>query len=391
MAATLEAGGKLDGAISVVRVLRTQQHEIVCAETDAKGRAAVAWQAYEDGSYLIGVARQAQSPNGPFRLTVEPAEPQPSPPGEALPAGGTQSTVNPILDRADAWAVQMARGTTYRINLTASGHCLTLEVYRPGTYSFLHVEPVRSSSCGGYVAFTPGLDGGGLYSLVVRAEGTASIAYPYHLQSAPYELDDGAPGIELASGQWAAGTLDGRGIDVVDLYHFTVPRPHQLTAIDLEEKANVGFDLVVLHEDGGRVACACDRKGRQVLRQTFVPGRYFVAVRSRHKSSGAYRLQVVTRDVTTTSISVNGAAFLRGTGRGVGAADRPRYVREPRRARPDRDRPARPAVRLAVRERPDRKRRRRRDVRRELDPSLGRLLARASEISRDAVQQLQRE
>jgi hypothetical protein len=309
MAATLEAGGKLDGAISVVRVLRTQQHEIVCAETDAKGRAAVAWQAYEDGSYLIGVGRQAQSPNGPFRLTVEAAEPQPSPPGEALPAGGTQSTVNPILDTADAWAVQMARGTTYRINLTASGHCLTLEVYRPGSYSFRHVEPVRSSSCGGYVAFTPGLDGGGLYSLVVRAEGTASVAYPYHLQSAPYELDDGAPGIELASGEWAAGTLDGRGIDVVDLYHFTVPRPHQLTAIDLEEKANVGFDVVVLHEDGGRVACACDRKGRQVLRQTLVPGRYFVAVRSRHKSSGAYRLQVVTRDVTTTSISVNGAAF----------------------------------------------------------------------------------
>ena len=55
--------------------------------------------------------------------------------------------------------------------------------------------------------------------------------------------------------------------------------------------------------------CACDAQGRQVLREHLAPGRYFVAVRSRHKSSGTYRLQVVTRDVTTTSISVNGAQF----------------------------------------------------------------------------------
>jgi len=309
MAATLQAGGKLGGGIEVVRVARSQQHEIVCAVTDDHGRAVAAWQAYVDGSYLIGIVRGTESQNGPFRLTVVAAEPPPAPPGEALPTGGVETTVNPVLDSADAWSVPMARGTTYRINLTTPAHCVALEIYRPGTYSFNLTKPVRSSACGGYVVFTPGLDGGGLYSLVVRASGTTSADYPYHLQSAAYELDDGAPGVELANGQWAKGSLDGRGIDLVDLYHFTVPRTNQLTKIDLEQKPDVGFDLMVLHEDGGRVACACDTRGRQVLRQTLAPGRYFVAVRSRHKAAGDYRLQIVTRDVTTTGISVNGAPF----------------------------------------------------------------------------------
>lgn len=309
LVASLQAGGDLDGAVVVVRVARSQRHEIVCASTDSHGKAVAAWQAYQDGSYLIGVVRSSQSKNGPFRLTLLSAERPETPPGQALPSGGVQSNVNPVLDNADAWSLRMERGTTYRVNLTTPGHCLELEIYRPGAYSFGLAEPVRSSSCGGYVVFTPGLDGGGLYSLVVRAAGTTPVEYPYHLESAAYELDDGAPGIELASGEWATGALDGHGVDLVDLYHFTVQRPNQLTKIDLEQKPNVGFDLVVLHEDGVRVACACDTQGRQVLRESLAPGRYFVAVRSRHKATGAYRLRVVTRDVTTTTISVHGAKF----------------------------------------------------------------------------------
>ena len=208
----------------------TQQHEIVCAETDAKGRAAVAWQAYEDGSYLIGVARQ--------RAVAERALPTRGRAGRApaVPAGRGAAGRGNAVDREPhprpRRRVVGADGARDDVpdqphDARALPH---LDIYRPGTYAFRLAEPVRSSACGGYVVFTPGLDGGGLYSLVVRAEGTTSVAYPYHLQSAAYELDDGAPGIELTSGEWAAGTLDGRGVDVVDLYHFTVPRPHQLTS-----------------------------------------------------------------------------------------------------------------------------------------------------------------
>lgn len=310
LVARVKAGGELDGAIAVYRVVRSHRTELACARTNRTGRAVVAWYGYVQGSYLIAVARRAGSPAGPFRLTLEGAERPPRAPGEALPADGVRSTIDPILDSADAWSVQMERGTTYRINLTTPSGCLSLAIYRPQTFSFALAHSVKSYPCGGYAAFTPGPDGGGLYSLVVRAEGIASVKRSYRLQSAPNGLDDGAPGVKLENGQSVAGTLFGRGIDAVDLYYILVPRPNELTTIDLVQKPNVGFDLVVLSETGGRVACACGQRGRQVLRETLPPGRYFVAVRSRDKSGGKYRLHVLVRDITTTSISVDGSRFV---------------------------------------------------------------------------------
>jgi hypothetical protein len=112
------------------------------------------------------------------------------------------------------------------------------------------------------------------------------VEHGYRLQSAAYELDDGAPGIELANGQSASGAL-AHGIDVVDLYHFSVPRTNQLTKIDLEQKPNVGFDLVLQREDGTRVACACNTHGRQVIRRQLVPGRYFAVLRGGGGIEGA--------------------------------------------------------------------------------------------------------
>src|SRR5262245_25899198 len=133
MVAALKAGGELDGAIVVYRVRRSHRSEITCARTNIHGKAVFAWYGYREGIYLIAIARRAGSADGPFRLTVEAAEPDSVPPGDALPAGGVLSTVDPILDRSDAWAVPMEAGTTYRINLTSPGNCLGLDVYRPNT------------------------------------------------------------------------------------------------------------------------------------------------------------------------------------------------------------------------------------------------------------------
>ena len=158
--------------------------------------------------------------------------------------------------------------------------------------------------------FTPGIDGGGLYSLVVRARGTTPVKQSYRLQVAPSGADDGAPGIKLTNGQSVAGALFGRGIDVVDIYRLAVPHANELTTIDLQLKPNVGLDLLVLKEGGGRVTCACDGRGSQVLRENLPPAWYFLVVRSRDKSGGKYRLQVFVRDVTTTTIAVNGSSFV---------------------------------------------------------------------------------
>ena len=306
MVARVKADGDLDAAMVVHRVVRSQRFETACALTDRHGRAHVSWYAYADGSYLIGVARRATSVAGDFQLTVVTAEPPPHPPGQALPTEGVRSTVDPILDTSDAWSVNMERGTTYGINLTTPSGCLSLAIYRPHVNSFARAKPVQTYSCGGYTAFTPGIDGGGTYSLVVRAKGTTPVKRAYRLQSAPFGVDDGAPGIKLENGQSIAGNIFGRGTDVVDLYRIAVPRDNELTTIDLQEKPNVGLDLVVLTETGKQVACACSGRGHQVLREHLTPGRYFVAVRSREKSGGDYRLQVRIRDVTTTSISVGG-------------------------------------------------------------------------------------
>ena len=140
------------------------------------------------------------------------AEPDPRPPGTALTAGQIVSTVDPILDSSDAWSVGMTRGTTYRIYAAARGGCVSLEVYRPDVSSFAIAKPVTSiAPCGGYLAFTPGIDGGGTYSLLVRAVGTKSVTVSYRLETAPYDADDGAPGVELENGESTTGSVSGAG------------------------------------------------------------------------------------------------------------------------------------------------------------------------------------
>jgi hypothetical protein len=307
LVARLVADDTLDAAIVVRHVVRTAQREITCSETDRHGRAVAAWYGYPEGSYLIGVARRTGSAAGSFELRLVAAERPPRPPGDDLPSEGVRSTIEPILDSADAWSMTMERGTSYRINLTTPADCLSLAIYPPETFSFTLGEPVRSESCAGYLVFTPGVDGGGMYSLVVRAEGGSPGKQSYRLQAAPFGPDDGAPGIKLENGQVVTGTIFGRGIDPVDLYRFGVPRENELTKADLQVKPNVGFDLLLLNEAGRRVDCACDGKGPHLLREELAPGTYYLAVRSRNRSGGKYRLQVLSTDITTTSLSVNGS------------------------------------------------------------------------------------
>jgi hypothetical protein len=309
MVARLVAKSELDGAIVVYRVVRSQRIPLVCAMTNTHGRARVAWYAYSEGSYLIGVVRRQGSAAGPYELSLLAADAPASPPGALLPSGGAAGTTNGVLDTADAWSIQLERGTTYKLNLTSPGGCLGLDIYRPGTYSFAHATSVYTSTCAGYDLFTPGIDGGGLYSLVVRDTSGQPVSHYYRLGLEPAGPDDSAPGLKLDNGQFRTGTISGRTLDAIDLYRFSVPRGNELTTLDLRQRPSVGFDLLLLTETGGKVACACNGKGRQVLRERIPQGRYYVAVRSREKSSGEYGLQLFVRDVTATTISVNGAPF----------------------------------------------------------------------------------
>lgn len=311
MVARLIAHGSLDAAIAVYRIVRSQRVPVLCAQTNRHGRARAAWYAYTDGTYLLGVARRTGADSGAFSLAILAAERTPHPPGDVLPADGARSTINPVLDAVDAWAVPMTRGVSYRINLTKQSRttCIPYELYGPHTSSFTRGTPVLTRDCGGYTLFTPGPDGGGMYSLVVRAGTGDPVDHAYRIQVAPAGPDDVAPGVKLENGQVATGSLFGHGIDAVDLYRFAVPREGELTTVELNERANVGFDLLVLDETGKGVASLKNTRGRQELRLHLHAGRYYAALRSRNGNGGTYLLQVRVRDVTSTSIAANNAQF----------------------------------------------------------------------------------
>lgn len=312
MLAQLVAGDKLDAILAVYRITNSDRSTVRCEPANRAGRSQVVWYAYAKGSYLIGVGRVAGSASDTYRLTVEAAELPPMPPGDPLVAGAVTSTVDPILDSADAWVVSMERGTTYRLNLTTPWRngCIGYEIYRPGVWSFATATVVFEQECGGYALFTPGMDGGGEYSVVVKARGGGPVEHDYTLEVATTLEDDTAPGVKLENGEYVSGSLDGGGIDALDLYRFGVPRENQLTTIELTQKPNVGFDLLVLNETGKEMASLLSGRGRQALRLHVGSGRYYTAIRARGAGGGDYGLQVRVRDVTTTAIDVAGAKFV---------------------------------------------------------------------------------
>jgi hypothetical protein len=303
----LHAHGKLDAAIAVYHDVRSQLLHVACARTNTLGRTSVAFYGSTRGRYLIGVARRSVSADAGFTLTALAAESPSRPPGDALPAGGIRSTLNAVLDPSDAWSIELSRGTTYRFNVT-SRVCVTMELYRPHVYSFATSQPVLATDCGGYQTFTPGADGGGLYTVRVSASGGGTATQPYLFTFAPAEADDIGPGLALANGATVRGRISGRGIDNVDLYRITVPRDHEQTTIAFREKPATQMDLMLLAEDGRRISCVCESQGSQRLREILRAGHYFVVIRSRHRSGGPYSLGVVTRDITTTTLTTTGGA-----------------------------------------------------------------------------------
>src|SRR5205085_4751770 len=186
-------------------------------------------------------------------------------PGAPLARRGVTSTVDPRVALDDAWSFSMSPGVAYRINLApARDKCVGLSVYRPGTHSFADTRPVHSLRCGGYLTLTPGPDAGGRYTFLVTASGTRAGAQRYHLAAGAAGEDDAAPGIPLANLQTRHGSLNARGLDVVDLYRFEV-QTHSDVTVRLRTRGSAAFDLLVLGETGRRLGCECGSSGSQQL------------------------------------------------------------------------------------------------------------------------------
>jgi hypothetical protein len=315
----LHAAGDLDAIVDVFQRVRSQVTPVGCDATDKEGAASEAFRVKKGESYLIRVAQLPASVAGTFTLELAVAAPEPTAPGPQLPARGVTRTLDRVGHVSDAFSARLRSGVAYRINLASLGEdsCVTLRIYGAGTSSF-DEGALREISCGGYVLYTPGPGDGGRFSFFAQASSRVRGAQRYHLQVARAGADDTAPGLFIHNFARVRGAVRGAGVDVVDLYRFDVRTRSTLFA----SLATAGsLDLVLLRDDGRRLACACDEDGGAELHRGLRPGRYFLAVRSRDGSNARYTLRRASRTITTSKIQVEGKRVTQvAPGRTVGVS-----------------------------------------------------------------------
>ena len=293
------AAGEQDVVVDAFRRVRSQMQALDCAASDDAGRASVEFAARKGQTYLVRVSRLPGSDAGQFALELLARQPAARPPGPPLPRRGAGDSVNRILNPSDAWSARLVAGRTYKINLAPrSGACMPLAIYGPGTGDFEEDAPVRVLRCGGYTVLTPGAGEGGRYSFLVSAPRRQSGTHRYRLAVARAARDDLAPGSLLPSGRTRRGTLNGGGIDVVDVYRFDLTRR---SSVELRLGTARDFSLSLVTDRGRRLAAEAGSIERRLG-----PGRYFVAVRANGTSAGRYALTRVTRAITSTSVSIDG-------------------------------------------------------------------------------------
>ncbi len=193
-------------------------------------------------------------------------------PGPALPAAGLAGKVNVLHNRQDSYSVVLRSGVTYRLHLALAGDgCASLEIYAPTAQGF-SAPAVDHTGCSGYGLFTPGPGQGGTYSLLVTAPRGVRGAQRYHLQVGRALADDIAPGRSIGAVARIRGRLDGKRLDVVDLYCFEVPRRSEVR-LRVEAPVELGLSI---RDHRGTVVAGDDGSGQ--VRRTLPPGRYYAAV-----------------------------------------------------------------------------------------------------------------
>jgi hypothetical protein len=309
---TLTAAGDLDATLDAYLQQRSQLTRQDSDVTDAKGSASITVHVRAGQAYLVRVAQRVGSVAGTFKLVFDAAAPEVRPPGALLGRRGATDTLDRVLRPADAFSYRMRAGTTYRINVVPVAlpgvdeddqpACRArLDVYAPGTRDF-DDDPVRSYDCDTYVLFTPARDQGGRYPLRVSAPSFARGPQRFHLQVAPADASDTAPGLALGNHARVRGALRASGVDRVDLYRFTVTKRSQLklalsgTDEDLTLRLRNDRGHLVDSSDGGDI----DRRVR--------PGRYFVSVTADAGVDTGYRLLRSSRTITSTRVSLSRGA-----------------------------------------------------------------------------------
>ncbi len=264
----LAAAGDLDATIDVYARQRSQQQFLTCDVSDLHGRAAVAFDVVRGRSYLVRVARRANSVSDSFRLALAGVAVHPDLPGPALPATGVSGTLDRAQRTAQSWSAVLRAGVRYRIGLAHPGPgCVGALIYGPAPRSGM--RPAGRVGCKGYELFTPRARRGGRYAIVVHSATGVRGNQRYHLQLARAGADDTAPGVFVPNYARVRETLDGRGVDHVDLYRFDVTRR---SVLFLHLRTRGAFDLVLLDAWGDVIRCECDGRGGRRCTRACTPG-----------------------------------------------------------------------------------------------------------------------
>jgi hypothetical protein len=300
----LAAQGKLDATVDVYRAVRSQLQEVTCEQSEEEGKASLTFRAAKNAVYEIRVAALADSQLAGFALSVFLPTPAVTPPGLALPAGGVSGQVDRIQNVNAAYSVTLHAGVSYLISLanrTKRGACPTAALFGPGTSTFEGAQALAGIECSGYTLFTPGPGRGGRYVFEVTPRAQHAGVQRFHLQVARAGPDETAPGIALPNYGVARARLEGSGVQVLRLYRLDVSSHSNLT-LRLRAPSAAEFNLRLLDENGGEIACQCGGSGAQTLQQTLTAGRYYVAVSARNGSSGPFSLERESRTITHTAV-----------------------------------------------------------------------------------------
>ncbi|MGI8903081.1 MAG: hypothetical protein ACR2IP_05360 [Solirubrobacteraceae bacterium] len=315
IAVQLKAHGDLDAIVDVFVRQRSQTFPVTCGRTDANGEGAVHFRATRGTSYLIRVAQLGNAAAGSFALNVFAPSPPASYPGPRLAAGGRSGSLNRLGHHDDAWSARLRVGVSYKVNLFAPARsgsgdtgrvaCPRVGIYKPGNTDFSSAADI-TLRCNTYRLFTPGPGQGGLYSFHIRADNRARGRQRYHIQVAPAGPGDTTPGIFFANGQHVHSALHGAGIAVVRIYRFDVTSLSN-TALQLSAPQTASFSLRLLTDHGRELSCACGGSGDQSITRVLRPGSYYAVVQTRDGTGGRFTLVRLSRTITHTGISFNGA------------------------------------------------------------------------------------
>ena len=296
IALRLTVRGRVDAVVAAFRQERSKLARVDhgCALTDASGVAGISFDGERGARYLVAVAAPWDARTGGFTLEAA-AVPPVKFPGPPL-SRNADVRLDPLLRPGAAFSTMLREGVTYRIGASARSGCVHLALLRRTARSAEEVAR-KSEGCGGYLVYTPGLRDGGVFPLVVSIDQGAPMSV--HVALRRTQADDLAPGLPLRSGRTQRGHLDARDADVFDIYRFQMSKRADAT---LSLLGSVQADLLLLSEDGSKLACACGGGTRERVVRRLDPGTYFAAIRGRPGATGAYDITLRVRTPTSTSV-----------------------------------------------------------------------------------------